>query len=616
MKLPYGMADFRSLVTNGYTYVDRTAHIRTMEELGRSLLFVRPRRFGKSLWLRTLVTYYDLRLLDEHEQIFGDLAIGKEPTPLAHSYFVLVWNFSKIDPQGGGAADPIAGVGKILDDYVNGSIENFLTDYQDCFDQSVQIEENALRTLGNLLAAIRRTPHKLYLLIDEYDNFANEILMSDDEATYRRLVHADGPFKRLMKWVKAATEGEGIERLFLTGVTPVVLSDLTSGLNIATDISLDPACNALCGFTQDDSRRLLEELALEQSQLDGGFSFSPEEALDMVRTWYNGYRFNADARERIYNPTLTLYFLHQIQRHRRYPRQMLDANLAADENKLTFLAHETEGGDVLAELVQTGRPLEVERIEDRFVLSKMLTQARENVTGIGSFLFYFGMLTIEAETARQTLLLAPPNLVVKKLYIDETLRLLMAGQRGAPNLAKPAWELMEHGNFEPLLQLVEERLLPIFSQRDARWMNELAVKTAFMALLFQDVNYRLHSEPTIAGGSVEGDAHGYADLVLLLRPDARSTPFYDLLFEFKYVKTGALGEDAERLDVLGRDELERLPGVRAKLEEGARQARSYRAGLVKRYGDVLRLRSFVVVALGFERLVAREVLAESSGADQ
>lgn len=203
--------------------------------------------------------------------------------------------------------------------------------------------------------------------------------------------------------------------------------------------------------------------------------------------------------------------------------------------------------------------------------------------------------------------------MVKKLYVDETLRLLMAGQRGAPNLGEPAWELMEHGNVEPLLRLVEERLFPSFSQRDSRWMNELAVKTAFMALLFQDVNYRMLSEAGIAGGSVKGDGHGYADLVLLLRPDARSTPFHDLLFEFKHVKVDALGEDAQRLDVLGRDELERLPAVRAELEAGARQARSYRAGLVERYGDVLRLRSFVVVALGFERLVAREVPAQDTG---
>ena len=174
------------------------------------------------------------------------------------------------------------------------------------------------------------------LLIDEYDNFANEIMMSD-EGTYRRLVHADGPFKRLMKQVKTATEGQGIERLFLTGVTPVVLSNLTSGLNIAKNVSLASDLNALCGFTEEEIRGLLERLADERSAQAGG-DFSVDEALEMMRTWYNGYRFAPASGQQVYNPTLALYFIDHLQREGTYPRQMLDTNLAADENKLRFLA--------------------------------------------------------------------------------------------------------------------------------------------------------------------------------------------------------------------------------------------------------------------------------------
>ena len=606
MKLPYGIADFHSLITQGYRYVDRTAHIRTMEELGRSLLFVRPRRFGKSLWLHTLSTYYDLRRRDEHPSLFGDLAVGREPTPLAHRYFVLEWNFSNIDPLGAGSADPVTGIGELLEDYVHGTIENFLTDYQGHLDTPVRIEKSAVRTFGNLLTAIRQTPYKLYLLIDEYDNFANEILIGD-ERTYRRLVGADGPFKRLMKQVKAATEGRGVDRLFLTGVTPLVLSDLTSGLNIAENVSLVPALNALCGFTEGEVRSLIEEVAAER---DGDFSV--DEARDMLRTWYNGYRFAAGtaaevAADRVYNPTLALYFLKHLQREGTYPRQMLDTNLAADENKLRFLGRETGAGDVLAELVQTGEPLEIEQVEARFTLSDMLSEAHRDRTALGSFLFYFGMLTLEGETPRRTLLLAAPNLVVQKLYVEQTLDQLIEDQRGVPDLGSPAWALMENGDIGPLLDLIEAKLFPRFSARDSRWLNELAVKTAFVTLLFQDVNYRLFSEPSIDGAAPLGRGHGFADLVLLLRPDARATPLSDLLLEFKLVKPDELGEEAARLEVVEREALAGLPPVAAALEEAAAQARRYRAGLLARYGDHLRLRSFAVVAVGFVRLVAREV---------
>lgn len=438
------------------------------------------------------------------------------------------------------------------------------------------------------------------LLIDEYDNFANEIMMSD-EGTYRRLVHADGPFKRLMKQVKTATEGQGIERLFLTGVTPVVLSNLTSGLNIAKNVSLASDLNALCGFTEEEIRGLLERLADERSAQAGG-DFSVDEALEMMRTWYNGYRFAPASGQQVYNPTLALYFIDHLQREGTYPRQMLDTNLAADENKLRFLARETDGHDLLAEIVQTGQSLEVEHLADRFTLSEMLARARRERLAIASFLFYFGMLTIEEQTARRRLRLAPPNLVVRKLYIDELLRLLLEGGPRHPDLGKPARELTDRGDIKPLLQLIEGDLLPRFSRRDARWMNELAVKTAFMALLFQDVNYTLHSERRAGGG--------YADLVLLRRPDARATGLWDLLFEFKYVRLDALGADAERLELLSREELAALPAVAAALDEAAAQVERYREGLVRRFGDVLQLRGFAVVTLGFARLVAREVTDE------
>ena len=621
MKLPYGLADFPTLIRDGFTYVDRTPYLRTLEDIGRALLFVRPRRFGKSLWLSTLATWWDLRFADDHERLFGHLAVGRGAkdgstadgkTAQAHRYFVLRWNFSAIGTRGERGARSARELGKRLDEYLLGTLEAFQIRYADHLPRTVTIEQDPIRTLTKLLAVLEDTPYRLCLLIDEYDNFANEIMMTDEDA-YQRLLHADGPFKQLMKWVKLAMEGQGLERLFLTGVTPVVLSDLTSGLNICDNVSQASSLNALCGFTEMEVRALLEQL-LD----DLGPGIDLEEALDMLRTWYNGYRFTSPETvpggtvpAKVYNPTLALYFLNHLQREGRYPAQMLDTNLAADENKLRFFAHETEGGDLLAEMLQTGEFLEVEHIEDRFRVSEILAKARQRRSSMASFLYYFGMLTIDSVTPWRTLRLTPPNLVVRKIYVDEILNLLLANDHGHPDLLAPAHQLMLENKIEPLLSLIEQRLLPSFSRRDGRWMNELAIKTTFMALLFQDVNYRLLSEPVVrkapASETDQEAGHGFADLVLLLRPDARKTGLHDLLFEFKYLKTETLGSDAARLAVLDRENLAELPPVAAALDAATAQARSYRDGLRERYGETLQLRTWVIVAIGFERLVARSL---------
>jgi hypothetical protein len=611
VKLPYGIADFKSLITSGYTYVDRTQHIGTLESFGRTLLFVRPRRFGKSLWLQTLANWYDLRTADEHEKLFGHLAAGRGDTGEAHRYFVLYWNFSNVGPRGSRGPQTIDRLVHELDEYLLGTVEAFLIRYRDHLPTPVTVESSLMRTLTKLLAVVQQTPYPLYLLIDEYDNFANEVMMTDEEA-YSRLVKADGPFKQLMKWVKQATEGQGVERLFLTGVTPVVLSDLTSGLNIAKNVSLEPELHALAGFTEDDVRRLLEEVVEDRQKLGKSTEIVAADALDMIRTWYNGYRFAPDAEDSIYNPTLALYYLDHLQRRGSYPTQMLDDNLAADENKLEYISQVTAGKKVVVDLLRANQPLEVPHIEGRFTMQRIVEQADGDSAYLGSFLYYFGMLTLVGKTARRWLQLAPPNLVIRKLYLDKVLRLLLPETTEVSAVHRSAGELMENGDLEPLLDFVEHRLFPSFGRRDYLHMNELTVKTTFMALLFDDVNYMMLSEPSIrtpTGGKPGQEKQGYADLVLLLRPDARSTPLWDLVLEFKYVSIADLGKSARDLDGFSREELAALVPVKAALAEADEQLRRYRAGLTKRFRE-LRLRSFAVVSIGFERLLGQELIPE------
>ncbi|MCK5524566.1 MAG: AAA family ATPase, partial [Thiomargarita sp.] len=190
LKFPYGFSDFYLLRMENYFYVDRTSHIRLIEEAGHQLLFLRPRRFGKSLLLSMLENYYDVAKASEFEKLFGDLAIGQNPTPKHNQYLVMKWDFSMIEPQ-----DEIKGLRKSLHDHLNNQIKRFAERYQDYFSYRIKIdEENAISSFESALIAVQTTEYKLYLLIDEYDNFANEVMMGRGEINpkrYKALLSAD-----------------------------------------------------------------------------------------------------------------------------------------------------------------------------------------------------------------------------------------------------------------------------------------------------------------------------------------------------------------------------------------------------------------------------------------
>ncbi len=595
LELPYGIADFQALIRSGYEYVDRTAHIRDVEALGRHLLFIRPRRFGKSLWLSTLAAYYDLATAEKHEELFGRLAVGRDPTPNAHRYFVLLWDFSWVSPSG--SIDEIA---TSLNDYVNTTLVNFLRRYREHLP-ALSIREDAKHTFLEILGAIQETGHPLYLLIDEYDNFANEVMVRDQE-TYSGLVHGVGPYKELMKAAKGATQGQGLERLFVTGVAPVVMSDLSSGMNILTDVYQEPALNALCGFKEQEIVDLLERIRAAAEREGRRPRWDVGEARETIRAWYNGYRFSPSSEEQVYNPTMALYFLNHLQRHQQSPRQLLDNNIQADEDKLRFVGQLVSGQQTLLDVVQKDAPIRVGDLAGRFTLKEMLDLSAGDITFMASYLYYFGLLTQAGETETQELLLVPPNLVVKKLYADQICRFLLPEGRDRTAAHGPVRALMERGEIEDFVAIMEQQVFAAMSNRDYVWMNEYGLKMAFHVLLFNDISYLVTSEPELE--------RGYADLCLLRRFDRPSPALYDLLFEFKYKSPGDLGMSGQELREMERTELEKMSAVKALLAEAEGQLRSYRAALERRYGKTtLRLRAYAVVGLGFERLVAQELVS-------
>jgi hypothetical protein len=314
LKFPYGISNFHRIITENYFYVDRTSHLRLIEEAGDQLLFLRPRRFGKSLLLSMLENYYDVAKADEFDRLFGHLAIGQNPTPKHNQYLVMKWDFSVIEPQ-----DDVKGLRNSLHDHLNSQIERFAQRYQEYFSYAISInEQNAISSFESALIAVQSTDYKLYLLIDEYDNFANELMMGRGEvnpARYKALLSAESSLKTFFRMVKSASSGRGLERVFITGVSPVLMSDITSAYNVAENIYSLSEFNDLCGFRE-------AELAAVVTQIVAECQLSPEmeqAALKLMQTFYDGYRFSERVDERVYNPTLALYFLKHFQHNCQFP---------------------------------------------------------------------------------------------------------------------------------------------------------------------------------------------------------------------------------------------------------------------------------------------------------
>ncbi|OQY08986.1 MAG: hypothetical protein B6I30_10530, partial [Desulfobacteraceae bacterium 4572_187] len=374
MKFPYGISDFRKIVSEGYFYCDRTDKIPLLEA-SDSQLFIRPRRFGKSLVLSMLENYYDVAKADEFVQNFGDLAIGKNPTTSRNAYFILRWDFSCVDTTGS-----VEDIKRALHNHLNVRIESFIRYYaSEGYDlPPVNIKyDDALYSIESLLSSVKTTSYPIYLLIDEYDNFANTIMMGvqNEKSKYNALVHDEGVLRTLFKTIKSSTSGSMFARVFITGVSPVVMSDITSGYNIAENIYFHPKFNDLCGFREKEVRAVIEQIADEC-----GFGTEKiDEALALMKTYYNGYLFAVGPDEYIYNPTLCLYFLKQFQEMCSYPRKMLDSNLAVDESKLEYMAQIPMGRDLLVAMAQKDQHVTVEDISDRFSIKEMLTdQSKDN----------------------------------------------------------------------------------------------------------------------------------------------------------------------------------------------------------------------------------------------
>jgi len=402
MQFPYGIADFQRVVENKLFYVDRTNLIPKIEQAGDQLIFLRPRRFGKSLLLSMLENYYDIAKADKFDALFGHLAIGANPTPLHSSYVIMRWDFSLVSADGNAKK-----IGECLHQHINNCISSTLNKYEAHLQYQPTITPgNAIASFESLVGCIGNAGLKLYLLIDEYDNFANELMMGASNDHYGALLQGEGAVRSIFKAVKGATAGMGLERVFITGVSPIAMSDITSAYNVATNIYLLPDFNRLCGFTEDEVTHALTALTQEK----GLASCTISSILDTMRAFYNGYCFNQKDGTLIYNPTMVLYFLRYYANYGEIPENMLDSNLSMDRNKIHYIARLSHGAEVIGRVLDDSQSITVGNISERFGVRSMVQDTLDQESLI-SLLYYLGALTLTDTHHPGRIGMRIPNLV-------------------------------------------------------------------------------------------------------------------------------------------------------------------------------------------------------------
>ncbi|MDM8532678.1 AAA family ATPase [Anaerolineales bacterium HSG25] len=322
-QIPYGTANYVELIEKNCYFVDKTPYVEILEQVSNPI-FLRPRKFGKSLWCRILECYYNINQKDEFDYLFGETYIGQNPTDKRNSYIVLHLDFSTIDPTG--TLDKIERHFNFVCNLKLGSMigkANVLFPDTIQFDRNLSVTENLQQFLYSVLF-LDLPP--LYVIIDEYDNFANQLVKANKDTLYRKLMGDDSFFKTFFKTLKEGRKTGAIANVFITGVLPITMDDLASGFNIGTYITLNPKFEAMLGFTQDEVDHLLDQI-YEDYQID---RTSYDEVKTVIKNHYNGYQFIKYSQTPIYNSTILMYFLQKFCDYKTIPEHLTDLNLKTD----------------------------------------------------------------------------------------------------------------------------------------------------------------------------------------------------------------------------------------------------------------------------------------------
>ena len=570
--LPYGISDFKQLRNEGLYFVDKTMYIPKMEYTDHFLFLIRPRRFGKSIFLSMLRAYYDINERGNFDTLFKGLWIADNPTRERGTFQVMYFDFSRI----GGNTQVLE---QNFDQYCNIELDAFAQQYRQFyapdFMERLQKIDSARMKLNFINTQAKIFGHKLYLIIDEYDNFTNNILNEEGEAVYRALTHANGFYRDVFKLFKGM-----FARILMMGVSPVTMDDVTSGYNIASNISMRPEFNLMLGFSEQDVRNIIHYYK-EVGQLQG----DEDDIIEDMRPWYDNYCFSKASVERdpkVFNCDMVLYYLNRLLQTGERPDEMIDPNTRTDYAKMRRLIQldslDNYRRNIIHEIAEKGYV--IGQLKESFDASRLAD--RENFI---SLLFYYGMLTIGEKTGARLRLIIPNN-NVRLQYYDWLLREYESIAIIDVSRLSECYDASAlNGNWRPMIEYMAEAYAESSSIRQLM-EGERNLQGFMTALLSLNPYY-------IAAPEMEMN-HGYCDFFLM--PDHARYPMvrHSYILELKYLKTEATNAE-----------------VTKQWDEAVAQIRGYAKGQrVRQLIRDTRLHLLVMQVRGCEMIRAEEI-AES-----
>ena len=555
--------------------MDKTPFIEQIEESNKYFFFIRPRRFGKTLTLSMLENYYDINKKDKFEEIFGKLYIGQNPTPEHNTYLIIHLNFAEV----------AAG----LDDYKDGLdnhcrlVFNFFCDiYAHILPadtkEGLQQEPDAVSKLRFLCQKCQEVGKKIYLFIDEYDNFTNMILAHEEHLVrYRNQTHGEGYLRQFFNTIKGAA-GNTLGRVFVTGVSPVTMDDLTSGFNIGTNYSLSSDFNEMTGFTEEEVREMLDYYG---SVLP--FNHTTDELIKVMKPWYDNYCFAEDryGETTMYNSVMVLNFVdNYIRSNYQIPKKMVETNIRIDYDKLRMLIrHDKEfahDASIIQQLVTQG--FVIGTLNENFPAERI-----NDPDNFLSLLFYFGMVTIDGTYKGETKFIIPNEVVRDQMYtylLDTYKENDLVYDRYSKG--KLESKLAYDGQFKPYFEYIADCLKKYSSQRDKQ-KGEAFVHGFTLAMTSQNKFYRPISE-------LDNDG-GYADIFLSPLCDIYKDMVDSYIIELKYSKSQTTDEQVKKL-----------------FEEASAQISRYAdSDMVREAVKTTKLHKLVVIYRGAEMVACEEI---------
>ena len=493
-QVPYGVADFVTVIEQNLYYVDKTMFIPELEKQPRNLFFIRPRRFGKSIFLSMLYSYYDCAQSHKFQSLFGNLWIGQHPTPLQGKYQVLFLDFSQIT----GNIDKLE---TKFNSYLSINLDAFVRQYSEYYQaemEEILAQEDFEEKMELIFKAAKAHQYHLYLIIDEYDNFTNVILNERGEKVYHAITHADGFYRDVFKKFKG-----NFERIFMMGVSPVTLDDVTSGFNIGWNISIKPEFDEMLGFSTTD---VVEMFTYYKKHGSIPADSDIDAIVNDMKPWYDNYCFAKQAlkkKTRMFNCDMVLYYLRNYMDAGCPPEEMIDPNTRTDYGKMKKLLQ--------FDKLDGERKGIIRKIAEE---EQIVTQLYESFSAyqipkaeiFPSLLFYYGMLTIKG-TRGSKLILGIPNNNVRKQYYGYLEEEYQAKAYVDVNqLTDYYYDMAYDGKWEEGLRFMADAYAKVSSVRDGIEA-ERNLQGFFMAYLNLNNYY-------ITAPELELN-HGYCDFFLL-----------------------------------------------------------------------------------------------------